>query len=241
MEPFKVIIVEDVPLELKGTQGIFKNDIPEAEIIGTAENEQSYLKLLKKQVPDLVLLDLGLGGSTTVGVEICRYTKEAYPQVKVLIFTGEILNEKLWVDVLDAGCDGIILKSGELLTRGDVSSVMDGKTMVFNEPILSKIVERFKSSVGSQMMRQEAFIDYEIDEYDERFLRHLALGYTKEQITNLRGMPFGVKSLEKRQNDLVQKLFPEGNGGYGVNATRLVVRALELRIIDIDNLQADEQ
>jgi DNA-binding NarL/FixJ family response regulator len=233
--------VEDVPLELKGTQGIFKNDIPEAEIIGTAENEQSYLKLLKKQVPDLVLLDLGLGGSTTVGVEICRYTKEAYPQVKVLIFTGEILNEKLWVDVLDAGCDGIILKSGELLTRGDVSSVMDGKTMVFNEPILTKIVERFKSSVGSQLMRQEAFIDYEIDEYDERFLRHLALGYTKEQITNLRGMPFGVKSLEKRQNELVQKLFPEGNGGYGVNATRLVVRALELRIIDIDNLQADEQ
>ena len=241
MEPFKVIIVEDVPLELKGTQGIFKNDIPEAEIIGTAENEQSYLKLLKKQVPDLVLLDLGLGGSTTVGVEICRYTKEAYPQVKVLIFTGEILNEKLWVDVLDAGCDGIILKSGELLTRGDVSSVMDGKTMVFNEPILTKIVERFKSSVGSQLMRKEAFIDYEIDEYDERFLRHLALGYTKEQITNLRGMPFGVKSLEKRQNELVQKLFPEGNGGYGVNATRLVVRALELRIIDIDNLQADEQ
>ena len=241
MEPFKVIIVEDVPLELKGTQGIFKNDIPEAEIIGTAENEQSYLKLLKKQVPDLVLLDLGLGGSTTVGVEICRYTKEAYPQVKVLIFTGEILNEKLWVDVLDAGCDGIILKSGELLTRGDVSSVMDGKTMVFNEPILTKIVERFKTSVGSQLMRQEALIDYEIDEYDERFLRHLALGYTKEQITNLRGMPFGVKSLEKRQNELVQKLFPEGNGGYGVNATRLVVRALELRIIDIDNLQADEQ
>ena len=35
MENFKVIIVEDVPLELKGTEGIFKNDIPEAEIIGT--------------------------------------------------------------------------------------------------------------------------------------------------------------------------------------------------------------
>ena len=39
MENFKVIIVEDVPLELKGTEGIFKNDIPEAEIIGTAESE----------------------------------------------------------------------------------------------------------------------------------------------------------------------------------------------------------
>ena len=156
MENFKVIIVEDVPLELKGTEGIFKTDIPEAEIIGTAENEPAYWRLIKAQKPDLVLLDLGLGGSTTIGVEICRSTKQQYPDVKVLIFTGEILNEKLWVDALDAGCDGIILKSGELL-------------------------------------------------------------------------------------ELVQKLFPDGNNGNSVNATRLVVRACELRILDIDNLVADEE
>ena len=144
MDKFKIIIVEDVPLELKGTQGIIRNDIPEAEVIGTADNETAYWRLIKQQQPDLLLLDLGLGGSTTVGVEICRQTKEMYPQVRVLIFTGEILNEKLWVDVLDAGADGIILKTGELLTRRDVSSVMDGKQLVFNEPILEKIVERFK-------------------------------------------------------------------------------------------------
>ena len=239
MENFKVIIVEDVPLELKGTVGIFRNDIPEAEIIGTAENEPAYWRLIKQQLPDLVLLDLGLGGSTTVGVEICRHTKESYPNVKVLIFTGEILNEKLWLDVLDAGCDGIVLKSGELLTRSEVTSVMEGKRLVFNEPILNKIVERFKDAVSNQLMHQEAVVDYEIDEYDERFLRHLALGYTKEQITNLRGMPFGVKSLEKRQNELVQKLFPGSK--TSVNATRLVVRALELRILDLDNLVADEE
>ena len=241
MEPFKVIIVEDVPLELKGTEGIFRNDIPEAEIIGTAANEVEYWRLIKKQKPDLVLLDLGLGGSTTVGVEVCRRTKEMYPAIKVLIFTGEILNEKLWVDVLDAGCDGIVLKSDELLTRTDVASVMSGKKMVFNQPVLQKVIERFKYSVNNQLLQQEALVNYEIDEYDERFLRHLALGYTKEQITNLRGMPFGVKSLEKRQNELIQKLFPDGNGGMGVNATRLVVRALELRILDIDNLHPDDE
>ena len=240
MQNFKVIIVEDVPLELKGTEGIIRNEIPEAQVIGTADNEAAYWKLLKQGVPDLVLLDLGLGGSTTVGVELCRQTKELHNQVKVLIFTGEILNEKLWVDVLDAGADGIILKTGELLTRRDVSAVMDGKQLVFNEPILRKIVERFKRSVNAQLAKHEALINYEIDEYDERFLRHLALGYTKDQITQLRGMPFGVKSLEKRQNELVQKLFPDGSNG-GVNATRLVVRALELRIIDIDNIVADEE
>ena len=147
MQNFKVIIVEDVPLELKGTLGIIKTDITEAEVIGTADSEAAYWRLIKQQLPDLVLLDLGLGGSTTVGVELCRQTKEMHPNVRVLIFTGEILNEKLWVDVLDAGADGIILKTGELLTRNDVLAVMNGKQLVFNEPILKKIVERFKHSV----------------------------------------------------------------------------------------------
>jgi DNA-binding NarL/FixJ family response regulator len=238
MQNFKVIIVEDVPLELKGTLGIIRTDIPEAEVIGTADSETAYWRLIKQQLPDLVLLDLGLGGSTTVGVELCRQTKEMHPDVRILIFTGEILNEKLWVDVLDAGADGIILKTGELLTRNDVLAVMNGKQLVFNEPILKKIVDRFKKSVGSELAKQEALINYEIDEYDERFLRHLALGYTKEQITQLHGMPFGVKSLEKRQNELIQKLFPDGKR---VNATRLVVRDMELHILDLENLVPDEE
>ena len=161
-------------------------------------------------------------------------------QFNAAFFTGEILNEKLWVDVLDAGADGIILKTGELLTKTDVQAVMDGKKLVFNYPILEKIVERFKKSVLNDAKRQEAIISYDIDEYDERFLRHLALGYTKEMIANLRGMPFGVKSLEKRQNDLVGRLFPPSER-VGVNATRLVVRALELRILNIDNLEADDE
>ena len=240
MDKFNVIIVEDVKLELKGPEEIFRNEIPQAEVIGTAMTESDFWSLMEKQEPDLVLLDLGLGGSTTVGVDICRNIRSRYPHVHVLIFTGEILNEKLWVDVLDAGADGIILKCGELLTSGDVQSVIDGKKLVFNQPILEKIVERFRQSVLNENKRQEAIVDYDIDEYDERMLRHLALGYTKEMIASLKGMPFGVKSLEKRQNDLISRLFPDNERG-GINATRLVTRALELRIIDIDNLEPDDE
>ena len=238
---FKVIIVEDVKLELKGTEEIFRNEIPDAEVIGTAMTEKELWQLLETVgTPDLVLLDLGLGGSTTIGVEICRMLRQKYRALHILIFTGEILNERLWVDALDAGADGIILKTGELLTKNDVQSVMDGKKLVFNQPILEKIVARFKQSVLSEQKKQEAFIQYDIDEYDERLLRHLALGYTKEMITNLKGIPFGVKSLEKRQNDLINRLFAADERS-GVNATRLVVRAFELGILSIDNLEADEE
>lgn len=240
MDKFTVIIVEDVKLELKGTEEIFRSDIPEAEVIGTASCENELWNLMRQQQPDLLLLDLGLGGSTTVGVDICRQIRTNYPNVHVLIFTGEVLNEKLWVDVLEAGADGIVLKTGELLTKNEVNLVMEGRRLVFNQPILEKIVARFKSSVLNDFRKSDAIIDYEIDEYDERFLRHLALGYTKDMIASLKGMPFGVKSLEKRQNDLISRLFPSGERS-GVNATRLVVRALQLRIINIDRLEADEE
>ena len=54
---FKVIIVEDVKLELKGTEEIFRHEIPDAEVIGTAMTEQEFWSLMEVGVPDLVLLD----------------------------------------------------------------------------------------------------------------------------------------------------------------------------------------
>src|SRR5574344_203837 len=240
MEKYKVIVVEDVSLELKGTLSIIRNEIPEIEVVGTAMTEREFWSLIDGGLqPDMVLLDLGLGGSTTIGVDICRQLNAKYPSIKVLIFTGEILNERLWVDVLDAGAEGIVLKAGELLTRNEVVDVMSGKKMVFNQPILEKMVERFKQSVISEGLRRSACITYEIDEYDERLLRHLALGYTKDMISELRTMPFSSKSLEKRQVDLITRLFPEYDQ-RGVNVTRLVVKAIELHIIDPSKLEADD-
>ena len=240
MEEFKDIIVEDVQLELKGTEHIFKSEIPEATIIGTAQNEAELWKLMRQGVPDMVLLDLGLGGSTTVGVDICRQLRDRYSSLRILIFTGEILNERLWIEALSAGADGIILKTGNLLQRDDVLLVMHGRRLVFNEPILEKILSRYRKSVLSEVQQSDALIDYDIDEYDERYLRHLALGYTKDMIANLKGMPFGAKSLEKRQADLINRLFT-GSERTGVNATRLVTKALQLHIIDLDNLKPDEE
>lgn len=236
---FTVIIVEDARLELKGTEEIFRTEIPDAEIVGVASNETELYTLLQTGVPDLLLLDLGLGGSTTVGVDICKTVKREHAGMKVLVFTGELLDENLWADVLDAGADGIVLKTGELLTKYEIYNVMAGKRNVFNQPLLEKMTERFRESVKRESARKKSLIEYEIDRYDECFLRHLALGYTKEMISSLKTMPFGVKSLEKRQSDLIARLFP-GCEQRGINVTRLVVRAIELHIVDVENLEPDE-
>ena len=49
---FKVIIVEDVKLELKGTEEIFRHEIPDAEVIGTAMTEQEFCRFSKDFTPN---------------------------------------------------------------------------------------------------------------------------------------------------------------------------------------------
>lgn len=239
MEKIKTAVVEDVALEMKGTLSIIRTDIPEIEVIGTAQNERDFWTLMKDgPEPDLVLLDLGLGGSTTVGVDICRKLRSCNPAVRVLVFTGELSNERLWADVIAAGAHGLILKTDEMLTREHVLSVMAGSNSVFSRQVMETMTRRFCQSVRSSGLQSESVMTYEIDEYDERLLRHLALGYTKDMISELPTMPFSSKSLEKRQTDLVSRLFPDGEQ-RGINVTRLVVRAIELHIIDPENLEPD--
>lgn len=50
----------------------------------------------------------------------------------------------------------------------------------FNYPDTEKIVARFKQSVAQEQRRQEAVINYDIDEYDERLLRHRPWGIPKK-------------------------------------------------------------
>ena len=67
---FKVIIVEDVKLELKGTEEIFRHEIPNAEVIGTAMTEQEFWTLIEAGVPDLDLPEYlqALSGSTCADI-----------------------------------------------------------------------------------------------------------------------------------------------------------------------------
>ena len=63
------------------------------------------------QLPDMVLLDLGLGGSTTIGGNLFFFTEEL-SGYEGADFTGEVLNEKLWVDA-ECGCGWYNPEDGE--------------------------------------------------------------------------------------------------------------------------------
>ena len=100
MDSFKIIIVEDVKLELKGTEEIIRTELQEAKIIGTAMNESEFWCLIKKGVPEFAVIRLGTGRLHDYrSGHLQEQVRLAYPELRILIFTGEILNERLWADV----------------------------------------------------------------------------------------------------------------------------------------------
>ena len=60
-QKFKVIIVEDVKLELKGTEEIFRHEIPNAEVIGTAMTESEFWPLMEAQASRSGFAGFGTG------------------------------------------------------------------------------------------------------------------------------------------------------------------------------------
>ena len=96
MENFKIIIVEDVPLELKGTEGIIRNDIPEAQLIGTAESETAYWKLLKQEgYPNLAIAKTTGWDHATVWWGLDRLTNYLESGDTLAIATWQELNDIL--------------------------------------------------------------------------------------------------------------------------------------------------
>jgi two-component system, NtrC family, response regulator len=83
----KVLVVEDD----EGIQELLKATLePEFELLVTSDPDKA-LCLVKRESPDLVLLDLGLPPSPRdhkVGIQLLRNLRKAAPRIKVVVCTG---------------------------------------------------------------------------------------------------------------------------------------------------------
>jgi two-component system, NarL family, response regulator len=104
--PITVLLVEDDPLFRMGLALVIRNH-PELELLGKVEDGESALEMLRYQLPQIVLLDIGLPGLG--GEETLVRIKREYPQVRVLVLTSRE-EARMVQKMLQAGADGYCLK-----------------------------------------------------------------------------------------------------------------------------------
>jgi len=79
----KVLVVDDeVAFANTLSQRLQMRDM----IVGTAYDGEEALSQLKKEEPDVMVLDLRMPGMQ--GMDVLRETKKAYPLVQVIVLTG---------------------------------------------------------------------------------------------------------------------------------------------------------
>ena len=124
-----------------------------------------------------------------------------------------------------------------VLVTAAVLSCSENKVKVMSQGKLEDVL--YDYHLADAMAHTTNVAPDEYDAYLDAVLEKHGITRAEFDSSMVYYMKYADKMLEKRQNELVAKLFP-GNKG-SVNATRLVVRALELRILDIDNLVPDDE
>lgn len=107
----KVLIVDDhemVRMGLINYLSIYKN----IEIIGEAKDGLDCLKCIELDVPDVILMDLVM--ERMDGITTTKEIKKKYPQVKIIILTSFIEEDKVFPSI-QAGAFSYVLKTASAI------------------------------------------------------------------------------------------------------------------------------
>jgi DNA-binding NarL/FixJ family response regulator len=138
MSKIRVLIADDHQVVREGTRRMLERD-PDISVVGEAEDGTDVVHLVEERRPDIVVLDVRMPGLN--GIEATKQIKDAYPEVRVLVFTAH--NDDRYVfPLLDAGADGYMLKTTR--QRDLVKAIRDvyrGQTALHPE-VARRVVER---------------------------------------------------------------------------------------------------
>ncbi len=135
----KIIIADDQDLIRESLQ-IILNMNSDIKVIGLAENGQRVLEQMKKNLPDIILMDIRMPEMD--GVLCTKIVKERYPDVKIIILTTFDDDEYVFY-ALKYGASGYLLKgcSVQELTAS-IHTVMNGGS-ILNASVITKVVKLF--------------------------------------------------------------------------------------------------
>jgi DNA-binding NarL/FixJ family response regulator len=110
-----VLIVDDHPIVHDGVAALLGAEA-ELRVIGSASNSQQALRLIARQRPDVILLDLRLPGED--GVDVIARMLAADSTLRVIMFTAYDADEYVFA-AIKAGAKGYVLKGspGQELVR----------------------------------------------------------------------------------------------------------------------------
>lgn len=188
----RLAIAEDHQALIDGIKLLLEYE-EDITIVGTANNGEALLEIIKKKRPSLVLTDIRM--PKLDGIELTKRIKKSYPDIKVLAFSMFDQTEAIQ-QMLNAGASGYILKNSPLnevlnalrtIAKGDTyfdaninTNVLTSKNTTKKKGLLTKrqieILELIALGKTSREIADELFIGvHTVDTHRKNMARILGL------------------------------------------------------------------
>jgi two-component system, NarL family, response regulator DevR len=157
----RIVLVDDHEVVRLGLKSLLERH-PQFEVIGEASNAKEALEQVERLLPDVVLMDIRLPG--TSGIEACEEITKRFPEIKVIMLTSYAEDDMLF-SAIRAGASGYVLKqigaedlmkAIEAVGRGEAMLDPGVTQRVFQE--VRRAVKEEESSAFSTLSQQEKHV-----------------------------------------------------------------------------------
>jgi two-component system response regulator NreC len=217
MKKIRVLVVDDHNIVVDGICALL-GLAKDMEVVGVASNGSEALEMVRKLLPDVVLMDISM--PIMDGLEATRRIRKEFPDIKVLALTQ--YDDKEYVfPIIEAGASGFISKtaaSSELVSG--IRAVNKGDS--FLSPSAARIlVEDYQQEIN---LRKELDPYKQLTDREREILKLLAEGHNTREIAEM--LAISPKTVEGHKTNLMNKLDLH-------NRTDLIKYALRKGIITI--------
>jgi two-component system, NarL family, invasion response regulator UvrY len=194
----RILIADDHPIVRRGLRQILAEQ-PDVGPVGEAENSQELLELVRRQVWDIVMLDIAMPGRG--GLEVLKELRQERPRLPVLVLSMHP-EEQYGVRALKAGAAGYLTKESapEKLVQAIRKILSGGKyiSAILAEK-LAFAVERDRSKPLHEILSDREY----------QALCMIASGKTVSQIAG--ELSLSVKTISTYRSRILEKMQMKSN------------------------------
>lgn len=188
-----IFVVEDHPVVRRGIETLVGSRY---RLVGSADEAGAATELITERKPDLVLLDVHIGGGG--GAAVVHAVKPVHPEVKFLVLSVSTSRDAV-VRMFHAGIDGYIVKtSNEEFLMGAIQQTLEG-----GRPISREVAGHLL------MIDDEIPVESGIDRLtpkEREVMTLIARGYTYREVARSLNNPISIKTLETHVVHIFEKL-----------------------------------
>ncbi len=202
--PYRILVVDDHPVVRRGLRALLDSQ-PGLEVCGEASTGAEAIGHVRKNKPNLVVLDLTLPEMN--GLEVTRAVRGESPETDVLVLTMHF-SEEIAREVLRSGALGYVLKSDadtELLAAVDHAR---HHQPFFTSKLALTMAHNFvmgpKESAGASGGKQDEAPDSTLTPREIEVVRLLAEGNSNKQVASALGV--STRTIESHRNHIMHKM-----------------------------------